>query len=134
MWMLRRSITVKRFHHCNIISVIGTILDSERVLEFAKLGAYCQYDLFGTECSYYQLHEHFDMPSDAQRMDRIVELVKEGYEERVLMSHDIHTKHRLVFLNHQFQLSRLFANCAQFYDILFYLDGLWRTWLRPYSE
>lgn len=107
-------------------------MDSERVLEFAKLGAYCQYDLFGTECSFYQLHEQFDMPSDAQRMDKIVELVNEGYEDRVLMSHDIHTKHRLVSLNQQFQLSRLFSIWAQFCDILFCLDGLWWTWLCPY--
>lgn len=37
-----------------------------------------------------------DMPSDAQRMDRIVRLVNEGFEDRITMSHDIHTKHRLV--------------------------------------
>lgn len=75
---------------------VGTIHDIDVLLEFAKLGSYCQFDLFGTECSYYQLHTEMDMPSDAQRMDRIVHLVKEGFEDRILMSHDIHTKHRLV--------------------------------------
>lgn len=60
------------------------------------MGVYCQLDLFGTECSYYQLFTEYDMPSDAQRMDVIVRLIKEGFEDRVLMSHDIHTKHRLV--------------------------------------
>lgn len=65
-------------------------------MEFAKLGVYCQFDLFGTECSLYQLNMRFDMPSDAQRMDMIVFLTNEGYENRILMSHDIHTKHRLV--------------------------------------
>lgn len=74
----------------------GTIHDMDVLLEFAKLGAYCQFDLFGTECSLYQLCAEMDMPSDAQRMDRIVYLAKEGFEDRILMSHDIHTKHRLV--------------------------------------
>lgn len=75
---------------------LGTIRDDETLLEFAKLGVYCQFDLFGTEVSLYQLNMHFDMPSDAQRMDKIVLLANEGYEDHILMSHDIHTKHRLV--------------------------------------
>lgn len=66
------------------------------LLEFARSGVYCQFDLFGTEVSVYQLNPTADMPSDAQRIDRILKLVDEGYVERVLMSHDIHTKHRLV--------------------------------------
>lgn len=36
------------------------------------------------------------MPSDAQRLDNIVRLVKDGRLERTLMAHDIHTKHRLL--------------------------------------
>lgn len=66
------------------------------LLDFAKLGVYCQFDLFGTEVSLYQLNLRVDMPSDAQRMDKVVLLANEGYEDRILMSHDIHTKHRLV--------------------------------------
>lgn len=68
------------------------------MLEFAKLGVYCQQDLFGTECSLYQFAMHIDMPSDAQRMDSAILLAKDGYEDRILISHDIHTKHRLVRL------------------------------------
>lgn len=75
---------------------LGTIHNDETLLEFAKLGVYCQFDLFGMECSLYQLSMEMDMPSDAQRMQKIVGLVNEGYEDRILMSHDIHTKHRLV--------------------------------------
>lgn len=76
--------------------IAGTIHDDETLLEFAKLGVYCQFDLFGTEVSLYQLNMHFDMPSDAQRMHKVILLANEGYEDRILMSHDIHTKHRLV--------------------------------------
>lgn len=71
-------------------------MDAETLLEFAKLGVYCQFDLFGTECSFYQLNPTVDMPSDAERINKIVQLVGEGYEDRILISHDVHTKHRLV--------------------------------------
>ncbi len=33
----------------------GTIVDSATLSEFAKLGTYCQFDLFGIENSYYQV-------------------------------------------------------------------------------
>lgn len=77
------------------MNLLGTIHDIDVLLEFAKLGSYCQFDLFGTEISFYQLCTEMDMPSDAQRMDRIVRLVEEGFD-RITISHDIHTKHRLV--------------------------------------
>jgi len=38
------------------------------------------------------------MPSDAQRIDVIHGLVGEGYEDKLLISHDMHSKHRLVIL------------------------------------
>lgn len=59
---------------------------------------YCQFDLFGTECSHYQLNPKAYMPSDYQRIESIIKLSKEGFTDRILMSHDIHTKHRLVSL------------------------------------
>lgn len=66
------------------------------MLEFAKLGSYIQYDLFGTECSFYQLNPGVDMPSDGQRIANVLKLLEEGLVNRILLSHDIHTKHRLV--------------------------------------
>ncbi|XP_030376214.1 phosphotriesterase-related protein [Scaptodrosophila lebanonensis] len=72
-----------------------TIFDIDQLLEFAKLGCYLQYDLFGTECSYYQLNPTVDMISDGQRIDNLLKLIEEGLVDRLLMSHDIHTKHRL---------------------------------------
>lgn len=72
-----------------------TMKRKEDLLEFASLGSFCQFDLFGTECSYYQLNSKFDMPSDAQRIDMITSLIAEGKEDKVLVSHDIHTRHRL---------------------------------------
>ncbi|XP_021189345.3 phosphotriesterase-related protein [Helicoverpa armigera] len=72
-----------------------TLLEDDVLLDFAELGTYCQFDLFGVEVSYYQLNVDTDMLSDAQRIQKVALLVKEGKEDRILMSHDIHTKHRL---------------------------------------
>nr|XP_003699732.1 PREDICTED: phosphotriesterase-related protein [Megachile rotundata] len=74
-----------------------TIPDEQKLLEFADMTkCYCQFDLFGCECSFYQLNPVIDMQSDAQRMDRIKLLRSDQKLNRVLISHDIHTKHRLM--------------------------------------
>lgn len=85
-----------RADKCVMSHLDRTIIDRDELLEFAKTGVYLQFDLFGTECSYYQLNPVVDMPSDADRMKHIVALCAAGLESRVLMSHDVHTKHRLV--------------------------------------
>ncbi|XP_028400603.1 phosphotriesterase-related protein-like [Dendronephthya gigantea] len=72
-----------------------TLLENADILEFAKCGTFLEYDLFGIETSYYQFAPEIDFPSDAQRIDRVGLLISEGYDERVLFAHDIHTPHRL---------------------------------------
>ena len=74
----------------------GTFFDKESLLDFAEIGCILEYDLFGIETSHYQLKESIDMPSDAQRIQVIKSLVDEGLEDRIVIAHDIHTKHRLV--------------------------------------
>ncbi|KAL4236367.1 hypothetical protein ACF0H5_004753 [Mactra antiquata] len=73
-----------------------TLHDTSELLEFAELGCYVEYDLFGLETSYYQLWKEVDMPSDGVRIQRIKELVDNGFEDKITVSHDIHTKHRLM--------------------------------------
>lgn len=73
-----------------------TLTTESSLLDFAELGTFCQFDLFGTECSYYQLCPSVDMPSDAQRLEKVKSLIKEGLTDRILLAHDIHTKHRLI--------------------------------------
>ncbi|XP_055970520.1 phosphotriesterase-related protein isoform X1 [Sorex fumeus] len=73
-----------------------TMLDKKELLEFAQLGSYLEYDLFGTELLHYQFNPDIDMPDDNTRIRRVRLLVDEGYEDRILVAHDIHTKHRLV--------------------------------------
>lgn len=72
-----------------------TIFDEGELLEFAKLGSYLEYDLFGMETLNYAYNKEIDMPSDSQRVKTLSFLVKEGYEDKILVAHDIHTKNRL---------------------------------------
>ncbi|KAM9323124.1 N-acetyltaurine hydrolase-like [Pholidichthys leucotaenia] len=72
-----------------------TIFDYSELLEFAQLGSYLEYDLFGVEMLNYPFDLDVDMPSDSQRVKTLAFLVKEGYEDMVVISHDIHTKNRL---------------------------------------
>lgn len=72
-----------------------TIFDNGELLEFAKLGSYLEYDLFGVEMLNYPYNTSIDMPSDSQRVQNLAFLVKEGYEDRIVIAHDIHTKNRL---------------------------------------
>ncbi|XP_073533557.1 N-acetyltaurine hydrolase isoform X2 [Phyllobates terribilis] len=73
-----------------------TIFDENILLEFAALGSYLEYDLFGTEMLNYQFNTAVDMPSDNDRIRAIRSLINEGYDEHIVISHDIHTKNRLV--------------------------------------
>jgi len=75
----------------------GTLTTDEELLEFAdEFKCYLQQDLFGTEVLVYQFSPQTQMPSDAQRIARVQLLIEHGFKDRVLMSHDIHTKQRLV--------------------------------------
>ncbi|XP_049272642.1 phosphotriesterase-related protein isoform X2 [Rhipicephalus sanguineus] len=75
----------------------GTFLEADALVEFAQsYGSYCEHDLFGLETSHYQPAPSFSMPSDAQRLDQLKHLVDEGFSDRIVISHDIHTRHRLM--------------------------------------
>ena len=43
-----------------------------------------------------QLNHNVDMPSDAQRIQRVKLLADNGYADRVVIAQDMHSKHRLV--------------------------------------
>ncbi|XP_068091647.1 phosphotriesterase-related protein isoform X2 [Hyperolius riggenbachi] len=51
-----------------------TIFDEEKLLEFAKLGSYLEFDLFGTELLNYQFNMAIDMPSDSDRIRTLCDL------------------------------------------------------------
>lgn len=68
---------------------------TETLLELAASGCMLEFDLFGTESSYYPLTAR-DMPSDGQRLDVVGDLVSRGLVGQLLISQDICTRHRLV--------------------------------------
>ena len=72
-----------------------TIADFDTLMDLASSGCYLEWDLFGNESSHYPLSD-ISMPSDAQRIDVIAKTVAEGYGERIVVAHDVCTKHRLV--------------------------------------
>lgn len=73
-----------------------TVFDQSKLLELASEGIYLEYDLFGIEVSYYQSNPSVDFMSDAQRIQNIKFLASEGYADKIVIAHDIHTRHRLV--------------------------------------
>ena len=72
-----------------------TVFEFDSVRSIAESGCYLEWDLFGSEGSYYPLAD-LDMPSDAQRLDFIKYVSDAGYSDRIVIGQDIATKHRLV--------------------------------------
>ncbi|KAL0966258.1 hypothetical protein UPYG_G00293060 [Umbra pygmaea] len=72
-----------------------TIFDIGELMDFASMGSYLEYDLFGTEMLNYAYNLEVDMPSDSQRVKTLASLVQEGYEDSIVIAHDVHTKNRL---------------------------------------
>ncbi len=72
-----------------------TVFLRSTLTKIAEAGCYMEWDLFGTESSFYPLNVDIDMPSDAKRMDDIAWISSEGYGRKILVAHDICAKHRL---------------------------------------
>ncbi len=72
-----------------------TVFQRDTLKGIAESGCYMEWDLFGREESHYPLNPRVDMPSDARRMDDIGWIASEGYGRKVVVSHDICSKHRL---------------------------------------
>ena len=73
-----------------------TIFKLEDFKRVAESGCYVEWDLFGTEQSYYGPNPSIDMPSDATRMDQIAYVASEGFGDKMVVAHDICSKHRLI--------------------------------------
>ena len=76
-------------------SLFLAVLSYSDVMEFSGWQTYLGYDSFGLECSYSDSMD-LDIPSDAQRINIMKKLIDAGLENKLLMSHNIKTKHRLV--------------------------------------
>lgn len=54
--------------HSNVCLLYRSIFDPQELLEFAKMGSYLEYDLFGIEVLNYPFNLNVDMLSDSQRV------------------------------------------------------------------
>jgi phosphotriesterase-related protein len=66
------------------------------LVELGRAGTYLELDCFGLEGSYFPPDPRMATLSDAQRLDIVRALLDAGVGDRVLLAHDVCTKHRLV--------------------------------------
>lgn len=76
----------------------------QELLEFVNsTDCFVQFDSFGSENSfYYKDNQFFEVPSAAQCIKYISHCKEEKKLDRVLMSHDINTKNKLVLISQFF--------------------------------
>lgn len=72
-----------------------TVFQKQTLLRIADTGCVLEWDLFGQETWHYPMNPAIDMPSDAQRLETIRWCIAQGLRERIVIAHDICTKHRL---------------------------------------
>ena len=72
-----------------------TVFDRGVLREIAETGVCLEWDLFGSEASYYPFNPVVDMPNDAMRIDTIAWIASEGFGDRVVVAHDVCKKHQL---------------------------------------
>ena len=72
-----------------------TLTEPAQFLALAATGVWLELDVFGLESSYYPFDPLMATPSDAQRLGFVRALLDAGLGGRILLSHDICTKHRL---------------------------------------
>ena len=72
-----------------------TIFDYSILKETAETGVYLNLDLWGHDSPYYPLAPETYMPGDHERIKMIEFLIKNNFENKILLAQDICTKHRL---------------------------------------
>ena len=73
-----------------------TVFQLPVLREVAESGCYINWDLVGTESSYYSVYKVKSMPNDAVKMDQMAWLISEGFGDRILIAQDLANKSRLM--------------------------------------
>ena len=74
-----------------------TLFKLETLRRVAESGCYIEWDLFGTERSYYTDRVVIrDLPNDAARMDQIAWLAAEGFGDKIVVGHDLAFKYQMM--------------------------------------
>lgn len=82
-----------------------TFRSFDQLTEYAdEFPVYVEVDLFGLEMLHYPLGQFDAMPSDRERVSLVKRCVEAGYTHRLLISHDVFSRHRLTgFGGHGYQ-------------------------------
>tara|TARA_E500000331_G_scaffold159972_1_gene155056 strand:+ start:1126 stop:2190 length:1065 start_codon:yes stop_codon:yes gene_type:complete len=72
-----------------------TIYSIDKLNKLASENVFMNFDQLGIESSYYPLNNKSYMPNDYQKIKFIKHLIETGYSKKILLGHDIYSKHRL---------------------------------------
>jgi phosphotriesterase-related protein len=75
------------------LSHVDECADAEYQLSLAKRGSFIEFDCFGSEV--YFDEEQLREPSDAERIEALVNLINSGFENQLLVSQDVCTRMQL---------------------------------------
>jgi phosphotriesterase-related protein len=79
-------------------TIIGhlDIFDRKTLRALAKSGCYLEFDTFNNEDTSFGNpgHQTYQAPSDVQRMEKVEDLIAEGYEDRLVIAQDIFLKNQ----------------------------------------
>lgn len=78
---------------CVALSHLDELPNTSYHLSLAKRGCFLEFDCFGSEV--YFDEDNIREPSDAERVDALLRLIEDGYENQLLLSQDICTKMQL---------------------------------------
>ena len=73
-----------------------TVFKRETLTAIGEAGCWFEWDLFGNESSYYRLNPAILHPNDGTKLENIRWLISRGYGRRIVIAHDICSRHRLV--------------------------------------
>ena len=73
-----------------------TVFERETLLRIGEAGCYFEWDLFGSESTYYRLNPAISHPNDGKKLSDIAWLITEEYGKKIVIAHDICSKHRLL--------------------------------------
>ena len=73
-----------------------TVFERETLTAIGEAGCFFEWDLFGSESSYYRPNPSIHHPNDRTKLEDIAWLVSEGYGDKIVIAHDICSNHRLL--------------------------------------
>ena len=73
-----------------------TVFEHSTLTAIGEAGCYFEWDLFGSESAYYRMNLDIQHPNDGTKLNDIAWLISEGYGEKIVIAHDICSRHRLL--------------------------------------